>query len=519
MSSMFHRANAFNIDISNWDVSRVQIAAEMFRAANEFNQPLNSWRTSKLVNISNMFESADKFDMPLDDWDTSNVIDMSDMFSFAFSFNHSLDMWNVSGLRDASSMFNAAVSFSQSLCSWGTQLSPSTNVFLMFESSGCSITADPNFVSSPPGPFCQVCVTPPYFDRTLLGALQDQGNYSLFLHMLEVSGLSSLLADEYSRFTIFAPPDAALMEEKQVWWRVSRYLNDTDTWWRQIRCTVENHMGTEVVLEADFSSERVVETIDIDMEPIGFVSLEPPTISLRNGWTNPVITKTDIMAKNGVIHQINQILAPLCLTFSTWQVLQTLEEFSMWYELVQISGILEDDRVISRSNLSLDFPPFNSNPLTVFPTSNPDFEKSLGSCGFAALKQDTTLIRSIVLYSVSPIVFLSEDYPVGTTVEIPSLLDDAFLNLTKFQDGGFQINDLPVINPNELTQSGALHVLEGLLVPEGVKLPTCGETDSNDTVLTSSPVPVSSAPEQRQFYFFSLFCSLACSLHLLFPQI
>ena len=46
MSEMFHRAVAFDGNISGWDVSEVTDMNRMFRFATVFNQSLNGWDVS-----------------------------------------------------------------------------------------------------------------------------------------------------------------------------------------------------------------------------------------------------------------------------------------------------------------------------------------------------------------------------------------------------------------------------------------------------------------------------------------
>ena len=109
---------AFNGDISKWNVSKVTSMREMFRDATAFNQPLNTWTVSSVTNMSAMFRDATAFNQPLNNWDVSKVIDMSLMFYRATAFNQSLNRWNVAEVTDMSSMFEKATTFNQDLTSW-----------------------------------------------------------------------------------------------------------------------------------------------------------------------------------------------------------------------------------------------------------------------------------------------------------------------------------------------------------------------------------------------------------------
>ena len=53
MQMMFYHANAFNSDISAWNVSNVVEMNAMFYVASAFNQPLGSWNVT--VELENHF--------------------------------------------------------------------------------------------------------------------------------------------------------------------------------------------------------------------------------------------------------------------------------------------------------------------------------------------------------------------------------------------------------------------------------------------------------------------------------
>ena len=48
---MFYNASNFNQDISNWNVSKVEIMEEMFKKATHFNQDISNWDISNIQNI------------------------------------------------------------------------------------------------------------------------------------------------------------------------------------------------------------------------------------------------------------------------------------------------------------------------------------------------------------------------------------------------------------------------------------------------------------------------------------
>jgi len=87
MADMFNRARAFNQDISNWNVSKVTNMSKMFYHEESFdnaafNKPLGNWErqdendVSTLANVTNMSEMfffAQRFTRDISNWNVSRV--------------------------------------------------------------------------------------------------------------------------------------------------------------------------------------------------------------------------------------------------------------------------------------------------------------------------------------------------------------------------------------------------------------------------------------------------------------
>ena len=110
---------SFNRDISNWNVTNVEIMTGMFSNATSFNQPIGNWDVSNVRNMSYMFSGSSSFNQPIGNWDLRNLWDMESMFREATSFNQPIGNWDVSNVRDMSHMFNGATSFNQDINGWG----------------------------------------------------------------------------------------------------------------------------------------------------------------------------------------------------------------------------------------------------------------------------------------------------------------------------------------------------------------------------------------------------------------
>ena len=62
---------AFDDDISGWDISKVTSMWDIFADAKAFNQNLSSWNTSSVTSMMGMFNGAISFNGSLSNFDTS----------------------------------------------------------------------------------------------------------------------------------------------------------------------------------------------------------------------------------------------------------------------------------------------------------------------------------------------------------------------------------------------------------------------------------------------------------------
>lgn len=128
LNYMFSRAEAFNQDLSDWNVSHVTSMAGMFSGAELFNQDLSLWDVSNVTSMAGMFDTAQSFNQDLSDWVVTNVESTRFMFHDASAFNngdsenneaHPLN-WQTTALFDMEMMFSGAESFNQPLPNWDT---------------------------------------------------------------------------------------------------------------------------------------------------------------------------------------------------------------------------------------------------------------------------------------------------------------------------------------------------------------------------------------------------------------
>ena len=132
-------AQAFNADLSNWDVSSVTTMEGTFYYAKSFNSAIGAWDVSKVRSMYRMFTYASSFNSEIGAWDTSLVKTMSYMLYTAGSFNDpSIVAWDVQSATNFERMFYYATQFDVDISPWVFSETDYGSMTYMFSYSGFS---------------------------------------------------------------------------------------------------------------------------------------------------------------------------------------------------------------------------------------------------------------------------------------------------------------------------------------------------------------------------------------------
>ena len=83
---MFYKSTAFNQDISNWDVAKVETMEKMFYNAAAFNQDISNWDVAKVETMEKMFYNAAAFNHFVGGWSENSDLTTTNMFYGATAF-------------------------------------------------------------------------------------------------------------------------------------------------------------------------------------------------------------------------------------------------------------------------------------------------------------------------------------------------------------------------------------------------------------------------------------------------
>jgi len=94
-----------DVDLNEWDVSRITDMSSLFAYMHEFDADVNGWDTSSVTTMGSIFKNAYSFNHPLNSWDVSVVTDMSRAFEDATRFNQPLSHWKPRSDANMTDMF------------------------------------------------------------------------------------------------------------------------------------------------------------------------------------------------------------------------------------------------------------------------------------------------------------------------------------------------------------------------------------------------------------------------------
>ncbi|HTD61642.1 MAG TPA: fasciclin domain-containing protein [Gemmatimonadaceae bacterium] len=130
----------------------------------------------------------------------------------------------------------------------------------------------------------------------IIGAATSAGRFSLLIRAIKAAGLVDTLRGG-GPFTLFAPTDAAFT--KVPAYRLETLLTDPE----ELADTLRSHVVPGRILAADVIRYRNSTSRTLDGRPV--------SVAARSGriyYGGALVSRTDILASNGVIHELEEVL-------------------------------------------------------------------------------------------------------------------------------------------------------------------------------------------------------------------
>ena len=245
-------------------------------------------------------------------------------------------------------------------------------------------------------------------------------------------------------FTVFAPTNAAFEKMDPA------TLNTIISTPSLLTALLQYHVVDGDVLSTDLSNGPV-ETFLSGQNIEVMVSSAGVTL---NGTSN--VTDADVIASNGVIHIIDEVLIPEDFVSQTIvQIAASNPDFST---LVEILSLPELSDILAAANDP-------TQDLTVFAPNNDAFANLLMALGKSSINElPVTLLEEIVTYHILGMSVESTELVDGAMVE--TLLTDEFVTVD-LSDGP-KINDSNVIAADIKAINGVIHAIDAVLQPSFV---------------------------------------------------
>jgi transforming growth factor-beta-induced protein len=274
-------------------------------------------------------------------------------------------------------------------------------------------------------------------EDTIVGVAEAAGSFTTLLAALDTAGLTDTL-NSPGEFTVFAPTDAAftdLLAALEI--EAADLLADPD-----LANILLYH-----VLSGEYLAADVVANAPFTMETLQGFGVDFSVMDGMAYINGAQIVTTDIQARNGVIHVIDEVILPEDTIIG---VAEANGSFTTLLAALDAANLTD----------TLD----SVGSYTVFAPTDAAFADLLAALEIEAadLLADPDL-ANILLYHVLSGEYLAADVVAGAPFSMETL-EGTSVDFTVV-DGLAYINDVQIVTTDLVTRNGVIHVIEAVLLP------------------------------------------------------
>lgn len=285
-------------------------------------------------------------------------------------------------------------------------------------------------------------------DHTVLQVVNQHSAVSLFSTALKQAGLSDILKNQNISFTVFAPQNQAF----DAYLQARGYTSLQEVPAAELNQLIGYHISLGKRLASALDSALLVDTYN---DKKIFIHNTGNNIILNN---QSGIVENNLLANNGVVHTIDQVLSPPTQTIAAYIATRaTAEEaadFILLHAALQHAGMLSflDDK---------------RQEFTFFAPTDAAFM----AAGYATvediLNEDPAVLKSVLRYHLISRYRFASMFTNGnlTTLQGNSLSLNAD-NKTITGAGNAEAASLLSTEQDILTTNGILHAIDRVLLPE-----------------------------------------------------
>ena len=281
---------------------------------------------------------------------------------------------------------------------------------------------------------------------SLVDVAVGNGSFTTLVAALQSTGLDTVLADLDTDYTVFAPTDAAFakLPEGTLDSLSAEQLSNI-----LLYHVLPGKVMSDGAISVAQSSENMVEVANGDMVSLSFVD----SMLFVNG---ALVSKADVMADNGVIHVIdNVILPPAMMETPTQNIVEVAladpDNFS-----TLVTALTAADLVTTLSNEDATF--------TVFAPTNDAFA-AIDSDALSALLADTEALTNVLLtHVVSDASLSSLDAYAANGKILTTASGNTVEVMIDAETGMLMIGGANVVISDIYTTNGVIHVIDAVIL-------------------------------------------------------
>jgi uncharacterized surface protein with fasciclin (FAS1) repeats len=267
--------------------------------------------------------------------------------------------------------------------------------------------------------------------KDIVDVASENGSFTTLIAALEAAGLDETLRGD-GPFTVFAPTDNAFT--KLPAGTVEALLNDIPT--------LTNILLYHVV-PGEVTADQVVDLSSAQAANGNAFPIEVSDMGVRVAGS--MVSATDIMASNGVIHVVDSVMLPP--ENDIVDIAVSDNSFSTLVTALQAAGLVETLK--------------GDGPFTVFAPTDDAFAK-LPEGTIEALLNDIPTLTNILLYHVVP-GLVAADQVVGLNSAATALGQDFSI---KADSMGVLVDEAKVVSTDIFARNGVIHVIDSVLLPQ-----------------------------------------------------
>lgn len=295
---------------------------------------------------------------------------------------------------------------------------------------------------------------------SVVEVLAADPSYSTLVAAVKFADLAGALSDPSTKFTVFAPTNAAFeLALRELGLTAEQLLSEPNR--ELVTDILLYHVASgeaprSAVLGLDGASVETLQGDDVDINIVGRRRIQ------LNG--DGYVIDADNFGSNGVVHGVNRVLLPPSKFGSNNSLFSRLERAAAFSTLVAavkfagLEGALSDPKA----------------HLTLLAPDNRAFERTLASLGLKAsdllTEKNKALLTEILLYHVVEGEARASDVRAANGKTIPTLQGEG-VKVRAWPFGFIELNERTyVTRPDIDAANGVMHVISGVLLPPSAGL-------------------------------------------------